>query len=82
VTCSTQRVESVSYIAPRIDTTQLYTDEIELDDLTQALADAYLSRNAQVSPDWTTLDASTLKYPRNRLMEAAGIEPASADAPE
>jgi hypothetical protein len=26
-------------------------------------------------PIWTTLDAATLKYPRNRLVEAAGIEP-------
>jgi hypothetical protein len=60
----------------RIDTTQLYTDEIELDELAQALEDAYQARNAQASPDWATLDAATLKYPRNRLMEAAGIEPA------
>jgi site-specific recombinase XerD len=40
----------------RIDTTQLYTDEIELDDLAQALADAHRSRNAQASPDLTTLE--------------------------
>jgi site-specific recombinase XerD len=65
----------------RIDTTQVYTDEIELDELARALADAYLSRNAQASPEWTTLDLKTLKYPRNRLMEAAGIEPASEAAP-
>jgi site-specific recombinase XerC len=65
----------------RIDTTQLYTDEIELDELKQALDAAYFAREAQASPDWTTLDASTLKYPRNRLVEAAGIEPASAAAP-
>jgi integrase len=55
--------------------------EIEADELARALEDAYEARNAQASPDWTTLDASTLKYPRNRLVEAAGIEPASAAAP-
>jgi len=65
----------------RIDTTQVYTDEIELDELARALSDAYLSRNAQASPDLATLGSSTLKYPRNRVMEAAGIEPASAAAP-
>jgi integrase/recombinase XerC len=64
----------------RIDTTQLYTDEIELDELAQALEAAYEARNAQASPDWTTLDPSTLKYPQNHFMEAAGIEPASAAA--
>ena len=66
----------------RIDTTQLYTDEIELDELKAALDAAYFSREAQASPDWTTLDLSTLKFPRNRVMEAAGIEPASAAAPK
>ena len=66
----------------RIDTTQLYTDEIELDELKEALDAAYFRRNAQASPDWTTLDVSTLKFPRNRFMEAAGIEPASAAAPK
>jgi hypothetical protein len=65
----------------RIDTTQVYTDEIELDDLSRALSDAYDSRNAQASPDLATLAEETLKYPRKRLMEAAGIEPASAAAP-
>jgi integrase len=65
----------------RIDTTQLYTDEIELDELAQALGDAYRMRNAQASPDWTTLDPASLEFPRNRLVEAAGIEPASAAAP-
>ena len=60
----------------RIDTTQVYTDEIELDELAIALARALLARKAQASPDWTTLDMETLKYPRNRFMEAAGIEPA------
>jgi integrase/recombinase XerD len=65
----------------RIDTTQLYTDEIELDELKAALDAAYFSREGQASPDWATLDLSTLKFPRNRGMEAAGIEPASAAAP-
>jgi integrase/recombinase XerD len=65
----------------RIDTTQVYTDEIELDELSRALSDAYDSRNAQASPDLATLDRATLKYPRNTFMEAAGIEPASAAAP-
>jgi site-specific recombinase XerD len=39
----------------RIDTTQLYTDEIELDELAGALAQALLERDAQASPDLTTL---------------------------
>jgi integrase len=65
----------------RPDTTQAYTDDLELDDLARALSDAYDSRNAQASPDLATLAEQTLKYPRNRLMEAAGIEPASAAAP-
>jgi integrase/recombinase XerC len=39
----------------RIDTTQLHTDEIELDELSQALEDAYSRRNAQASPDLATL---------------------------
>ena len=65
----------------RIDTTQIRTDEIELNDLAQALEDAYISRYAQASPDLATLAEQTLKYPRNRWMEAAGIEPASAAAP-
>ena len=47
----------------------------------QALQDAYSRRNAQASPDWTTLDVASVKFPRNRVMEAAGIEPASAAAP-
>jgi site-specific recombinase XerD len=66
----------------RIDTTQAYTDEIELDELQRALGDAFRVREAQASSDWTTLDPATLKYPRNPAMEAAGIEPASAAAPE
>ncbi len=65
----------------RIDTTQMYTDEIELDALAEALQRAWLGRSAQASPEWATLDPATLKYPRNPAMEAAGIEPASAAAP-
>ena len=65
----------------RIDTTQLYTDEIELDELARTLAAALRIRELQTSSDWTTPDSATLDYPRNRLMEAAGIEPASAAAP-
>src|SRR5262249_43111776 len=52
----------------RIDTTQLYTDEIELDELKQALDAAYFARTGQASPDWATLDLSTLKFPRSRLV--------------
>jgi len=66
----------------RIDTTQLYTDDIEADELARALAAALRLREAQASSEWTTLDDATLKYPRNRVMEAAGIEPASAAAPD
>ena len=59
-----------------VGTTQGYTDEIELDALQKALDDAYGVRTARASSEWTTLDPTTLNYPRNRLMEAAGIEPA------
>jgi integrase/recombinase XerD len=65
----------------RIDTTQLYTDEIELDELARSLAEALRYRELQASSDWATLDEASLKFPRNRLVEAAGIEPASAAAP-
>ncbi len=65
----------------RVDTTEGYTDEIELDELADALRRAADARHAQASPDLTTLGGATLKYPRNPAMEAAGIEPASADAP-
>ena len=41
----------------RPDTTQLYTDEIQLDELAQALARALLARNAQASPDLATLES-------------------------
>jgi len=45
----------------RIDTTQLYTDEIELDELALALERAWLSRNAQASPDLATLETEIAK---------------------
>jgi site-specific recombinase XerD len=41
----------------RPDTTQLYTDEIELDELAQSLARALLARHAQASPDLATLES-------------------------
>jgi site-specific recombinase XerD len=41
----------------RIDTTQLYTDEIEVDELAAALARALEARYAQTSPDLATLEA-------------------------
>ena len=39
------------------DATQLYTDEIQLDELAQSLARALLARNAQASPDLATLES-------------------------
>jgi site-specific recombinase XerC len=39
-----------------IDTTQLYTDEIEPDELAAALDRAAAQRHAQASPDPTTLE--------------------------
>jgi hypothetical protein len=36
----------------------VYTDEIELEALSQALERAALSRNAQASPHWTTLESA------------------------
>src|SRR6478735_418057 len=59
----------------RVDTTEGYTDEIEVDELADALQRAAEARHAQASPDLTTLGGATLKYPRNPAMEAAGIEP-------
>ena len=41
----------------RPDTTQLYTDEIQLDELAQSIARALLARNAQASPDLATLES-------------------------
>src|SRR4029079_17216585 len=40
----------------RPDTTQQYTDEVELDELAEALERAAASREAQASPDLTTLE--------------------------
>jgi integrase/recombinase XerD len=40
----------------RPDTTQAYTDEVELDELAEALDRAAASRHAQASPDLTTLE--------------------------
>ena len=34
----------------------------------KALDDAYGVRTARASSEWTTLDPTTLNYPRNRLM--------------
>ena len=66
----------------RIDTTQLYTDELDVDELAAALAERdRRRRNAQASSESGNGRGATLKYPRNRLVEAAGIEPASAAAP-
>jgi hypothetical protein len=40
----------------RPDTTQAYTDDVELDELADALKRAASSRHAQASPDLTTLE--------------------------
>jgi len=64
-----------------VGTTQQYTDDLEADELAAVLDAAYRRRQAQASPASTTDDEGTLKFPRNPLMEAAGIEPASAAAP-
>jgi integrase len=65
----------------RIDTTQLYTDDLEADELAAALAHAFEQRELQASSEAATEGTQTLKYPRNRFMEAVGIEPTSAAAP-
>jgi len=65
----------------RIDTTQLYTDDLDADELACALAQAVEARESQASSSSATGDEGALKFPRNPLMEAAGIEPASAAAP-
>jgi len=41
----------------RPDTTQQYTDEVELDELAEALERAAAARHAQASPDLTTLES-------------------------
>jgi hypothetical protein len=53
--------ETLQLFAPllghsRTDTTQIYTNEIELDKLAAALARALLARDAQASPDLATLE--------------------------
>jgi len=42
---------------------------------------ALLAQNAQASPDLATLEEAVVAALQQPLMEAAGIEPASADAP-
>jgi integrase len=42
----------------RPDTTQAYTDDVELDELAEALDRAAASRHAQASPDLTTLESA------------------------
>jgi site-specific recombinase XerD len=64
-----------------IATTQQYTDDLDTDELAAALAHAFAARKLQASSESATEDAATLKYPRNRLVEAVGIEPTSAAAP-
>jgi hypothetical protein len=54
--------------ASRIDTTQLYTDEIELDELAAALDCAAAQSHEQSLPDPTTLEAEITDEP--------GLEPA------
>jgi integrase len=56
----------------RIDTTQLYTDEIKLDELAQALEGAYEARKAQASPDWTTLDPCNPQVPSKPFSGGGG----------
>jgi hypothetical protein len=57
------------------------TDDLDADELARALARAVEVRELQASSGAATGDEGTLKFRRNPLMEAAGIEPASADAP-
>ena len=66
----------------RIDTTQRYTDDIELDELAAALDRAAAARDAQASPELATLETEVSGELRKPGVEAAGIEPASADAPD
>ena len=42
----------------RIDTTQLYTDDVELDELAAALAQALAAREAQASPGLEGLESA------------------------
>jgi hypothetical protein len=43
----------------RPDTTQAYTDEVDLDELADALDRAAASRHAQASPDLTMLNVDS-----------------------
>ena len=45
----------------RPDTTQEYTDDVELDDLAVALEKAAEARDAQASPDLATLETEIVK---------------------
>ena len=45
----------------RPDTTQQYTDDVELDDLAEALERAAKARDAQASPDLATLETEIAK---------------------
>jgi hypothetical protein len=47
----------------RPDTTQQYTDDVELDDLADALDKAAEARDAQASPDLATLETQIAKGP-------------------
>jgi len=58
-----------------IATSQQYTDDLDTDELAAALARAIEVRELQASSESATEDTQTLKYPRNRLVEAVGIEP-------
>jgi hypothetical protein len=58
----------------RPDTTQQYPDEVELDDLAEALEKAAETRDAQASPDLATLESEVAKGLKP-CVEAAGIEP-------
>ena len=64
-----------------VETTEQYLDDLRADELAAVLEAAYGRRQAQASSERETADEGTVKFPRNPLMEAAGIEPASAAAP-
>ena len=53
----------------RPDTTQQYVDDVELDELAQALERAADSRETQASPDLTTLSTEI-----SSSLERAGVE--------
>jgi hypothetical protein len=62
----------------RPDTTQHYTDEVELDELTDALGRAADARHAQAQPEVTTLEPDVTAAPGNAGVGGAGIEPATS----